>query len=78
MVHQYKSHGFNIVLDVESGAVHIVDDVVYGNLNTSKLPWNDHSFDVVLFEREKVCKVRASQFVKTSGIIIDDREEERD
>ncbi|MCR5023954.1 MAG: thioether cross-link-forming SCIFF peptide maturase [Lachnospiraceae bacterium] len=29
MVHQYKSHGFNIVLDVESGAVHIVDDVVY-------------------------------------------------
>ena len=59
-------------------AKNIVDDVVYGNLNTSKLPWNDHSFDVVLFEREKVCKVRASQFVKTSGIIIDDREEERD
>jgi len=29
MVHQYKSHGFNIVLDVESGAIHIVDDVVY-------------------------------------------------
>ena len=29
MVHQYKSHGFNIVLDVESGAVHVVDDVVY-------------------------------------------------
>ncbi len=29
MIHQYKSHGFNIVLDVESGAVHIVDDVVY-------------------------------------------------
>ena len=29
MVHQYKNHGFNIVLDVESGAVHVVDDVVY-------------------------------------------------
>ncbi len=29
MVHQYKSNGLNIVLDVESGAVHIVDDVVY-------------------------------------------------
>ena len=29
MIHQYKSNGFNIVLDVESGAVHIVDDVAY-------------------------------------------------
>ena len=29
MVHQYKSNGYNIVLDVNSGAIHIVDDVVY-------------------------------------------------
>ena len=29
MVHQYKNNGFNIVLDVNSGAVHVVDDVVY-------------------------------------------------
>ncbi|MDD2972639.1 MAG: thioether cross-link-forming SCIFF peptide maturase [Lachnospiraceae bacterium] len=29
MIHQYKSNGFNIVLDVNSGAVHIVDDIVY-------------------------------------------------
>ena len=29
MVHQYKSNGFNIVLDVNSGAVHVVDDLVY-------------------------------------------------
>lgn len=28
-VHQYKNNGYNIVLDVNSGAVHIVDDVVY-------------------------------------------------
>ena len=27
MIHQYKSNGYNIVLDVESGAVHIVDDI---------------------------------------------------
>ncbi len=27
--HQYKSNGFNIVMDVNSGSVHIVDDVVY-------------------------------------------------
>lgn len=29
MIHQYKSHGYNIVMDVESGSVHVVDDVVY-------------------------------------------------
>lgn len=28
-VHQYKNNGYNIVLDVCSGAVHVVDDVVY-------------------------------------------------
>lgn len=29
MVHQYKNNGYNIVLDVNSGIVHTVDDVVY-------------------------------------------------
>jgi len=29
VVHQYKNNGFNIVLDVNSGCVHIVDDIVY-------------------------------------------------
>ena len=29
MIHQYKNNGFNIVMDVCSGAVHVVDDVTY-------------------------------------------------
>lgn len=29
MIHQYKNNGFNIVLDVNSGSVHVVDDIVY-------------------------------------------------
>ena len=29
MVHQYKNNGYNIVLDVNSGSIHVVDDVVY-------------------------------------------------
>lgn len=29
MVHQYKNNGYNIVLDVNSGAVHVVDDIAY-------------------------------------------------
>ena len=29
MIHQYKNNGYNIVLDVNSGAVHVVDDMSY-------------------------------------------------
>ena len=29
MIHAYRSNGYNIVMDVNSGAVHVVDDVVY-------------------------------------------------
>ena len=40
MIHQYKLLGYNIVLDVASGAVHVVDEVAYdlieGFLNTER------------------------------------------
>ncbi len=29
MIHQYKNNGYNIVLDVNSGSVHVVDDACY-------------------------------------------------
>ena len=29
MIHQYKNNGYDIVMDVNSGAVHMVEDVVY-------------------------------------------------
>ena len=29
MIHQYKNNGYNIVLDVNSGAIHVVDDATY-------------------------------------------------
>ena len=29
MIHQYRNNGYNIVMDVESGSVHVVDDMVY-------------------------------------------------
>lgn len=32
MIHQYKNNGYNIVLDVNSGSIHVVDDVVYDTL----------------------------------------------
>ena len=29
MIHMFKNNGYDIVLDVNSGSVHVVDDVVY-------------------------------------------------
>ena len=29
MIHQYKMNGYNIVIDVYSGSVHVVDEVAY-------------------------------------------------
>lgn len=53
-------------------AQNIADDVAWGDLNLARLPWKDHSFDVALIDRRDVCKVRASQFIKSNGIIIDE------
>ncbi|MCM1046316.1 MAG: thioether cross-link-forming SCIFF peptide maturase [Candidatus Gastranaerophilales bacterium] len=29
MIHRYKNNGYNIIMDVNSGSVHVVDDIVY-------------------------------------------------
>lgn len=28
-IHRYKNNGYNIILDVTNGSVHVVDDLVY-------------------------------------------------
>ena len=40
MIHKYKLNGFNIVLDVNSGGVHVVDDVTYDLLDMVKPPFD--------------------------------------
>lgn len=44
MIHQYKLHGYNIVLDVCSGAVHVVDDVAYDIIAM----FEDHGRDEII------------------------------
>ncbi|MDO4356102.1 MAG: thioether cross-link-forming SCIFF peptide maturase [Clostridia bacterium] len=65
MIHQYKMNGYNIVLDVNSGCVHVVDDVAY---------------DIIaLFEdtpREQIASAMAEKYPDVSaediGGILDD------
>ena len=39
MIHKYKLNGFNIVLDVNSGGVHLVDDMTYDLLDLVEPPF---------------------------------------
>ena len=44
MVHQFKNNGYNIVLDTNSGAVHVVDELVYDIIAL----FEQHSLDEIL------------------------------
>ena len=41
MIHKYKLGGFNIVLDVNSGGVHVVDDLTYDMLDNIEPPFEE-------------------------------------
>jgi len=64
MIHQYKLCGYNIVLDVCSGAIHAVDDVAY---------------DIIaMFEensREEIVSAMKEKYAGTEGITAEDIEE---
>ena len=47
MIHQYKLGGLNIVLDVNSGAVHTVDDVAYDMIARFETEEKDALIDTV-------------------------------
>ncbi|MBO6283784.1 MAG: 4Fe-4S cluster-binding domain-containing protein, partial [Pseudobutyrivibrio sp.] len=32
MIHQFKNNGYNVVIDINSGAIHVVDDITYDYL----------------------------------------------
>ncbi|MFR4350138.1 MAG: thioether cross-link-forming SCIFF peptide maturase [Roseburia sp.] len=44
MVHQYKNNGYDIVLDVNSGSIHVVDDVTYDVIAM----WETHTEDEIV------------------------------
>ncbi|MGF0033404.1 thioether cross-link-forming SCIFF peptide maturase [Bariatricus sp. SGI.154] len=47
MVHQYKNNGYNIVMDVYSGAVHVVDDVCYDVIACLNEREEEHTADTL-------------------------------
>lgn len=52
VVHQYKNNGYNIVLDVNSGAIHVVDDVTYDVISL----YEEHSREEILNQLDSTYK----------------------
>jgi uncharacterized protein len=53
VIHQYKNNGYNIVMDVCSGAVHVVDDITYDVIELyEKNRENGVETDLSLLEKE--------------------------
>ena len=65
MIHQFKGNGYNIVLDVESGSIHVVDELAYdaiGCLNDKGL---------IGFEESETIENRALGFVKKKEEVLE-------
>ncbi|MCM1314467.1 MAG: thioether cross-link-forming SCIFF peptide maturase [Muribaculaceae bacterium] len=62
MIHKYKLNGFNIVLDVNSGGVHIVDELTYDLLENIKPPFEPECRPDII---EKLKKVYPEEEIKT-------------
>lgn len=48
MIHKYKLNGLNIVLDVHSGGVHLVDELTYDMLDNVEPPFDEECPDKVV------------------------------
>ena len=57
MIHKYKLSGFNIVLDVNSGGVHIVDELTYDLLDNVEPPFEEKCPQKVIDKLSKVYSV---------------------
>ena len=62
MIHKYKLNGFNIVLDVNSGGVHIVDELTYDLLDNVEPPFEEKCPEKVV---QKLSKVYSSEDIES-------------
>jgi uncharacterized protein len=65
LVHQYKNNGYNIVLDVNSGMIHVVDDLVYDIIAI----YEEKDKETIIREMvEKYCKPEYSELFETEMV----------
>ncbi|MBQ7980338.1 MAG: thioether cross-link-forming SCIFF peptide maturase, partial [Oscillospiraceae bacterium] len=62
MIHKYKLNGLNIVLDVHSGGVHLVDELTYDILDNVEPPFDEECPEKVV---EKLSRFYAPDDIKS-------------
>ena len=61
MIHKFKLEGFNVLLDVNSGGVHIVDDLTYDLLDNVQPPFAEKCPEDVV---KKLSKTYSAQDIE--------------
>ena len=61
VIHKFKLNGFNVLLDVNSGGVHIVDDLTYDLLDNVEPPFEDKCPKAVM---DKLTKAYAEKDIE--------------
>ena len=65
LIHQYKNNGYNIVMDVESGSIHVVDDIVYDMIAALDDYSKDRPIRKVLGEDD----IKAASFTEIKDVL---------
>ncbi len=76
MIHQYKNNGYNMVLDVNSGSVHVVDDVTYDVLSLLNQGKQEEEIQEALKDRYPAQEIHDAaqecQELKEAGMLFTD------
>ena len=56
MIHKFKAAGYNIVIDVNSGSIHVIDDLTYDMLENIEPPFDPVCPEDVLEKLQKFHK----------------------
>ncbi len=54
----------------------MADEVIWGDVNTVRLPWKSHTFDIVLADKTVTSRGRIGECLKEDGVFVDDSQEE--
>lgn len=80
MIHKYKLNGYNIVLDVHSGGVHLVDELTYDMLDNVSPPFDEKCPESVIeklsrfYDREEIisCYEEVVELYKEQTLFTED------
>ena len=72
MIHQYKNNGLNIVIDVNSGAIHVVDEVTYEFIGLWEESGKDYATKLIKNKHPEVAESEIEEVAEEIQALIDD------